>query len=373
MRTPDLLAVLRDAGVVDAGGYGAGRDLRRASWPRCAATSRPSCATTRPARVTHPQHDSTTFRYCTNFAVTGAGLEPRRDHRRARRARRLGAGRRRRAHAQDPRPHRSARRRRSPLVADAGEVSHLDVADMHEQVGARERRLAEGARCGVLAVVASAGIGDAVPQPRRARARRRPDAEPVDLRAARRRSTRSPPRRSSSCPTAPNVSWPPSAPPSCRRSRSSSSRRAASRPRSPRSSPTPRRGSARRERRGDRRGARARPQPARSRPAARDDADGRFSVGEAVGFVDESLVAWGEPEPTLAQVLGRARRRQRADHLHRRRRRAAERRADRRARARRRSSSSTATAASRATGGCCPPSSGRARRLGVCGSSSSRR
>ena len=42
---------------------------------------------------------------------------------------------------------------------------------------------------------------------------------------------------------------------------------------------------------------------ARSRPAARDDADGRFSVGEAIGFVDESLVAWGEPEATLAQVL----------------------------------------------------------------------
>ena len=38
-------------------------------------------------------------------------------------------------------------------------------------------------------------------------------------------------------------------------------------------------------------------------PAARDDADGRFSVGEAIGFVGESLVAWGDPEATLAQVL----------------------------------------------------------------------
>ena len=39
-------------------------------------------------------------------------------------------------------------------------------------------------------------------------------------------------------------------------------------------------------------------------PAARDDADGRFSVGEAVGFVGESLVAWGDPEATLAAGAG---------------------------------------------------------------------
>ncbi|HUB76060.1 MAG TPA: hypothetical protein VL977_03340, partial [Solirubrobacteraceae bacterium] len=38
-------------------------------------------------------------------------------------------------------------------------------------------------------------------------------------------------------------------------------------------------------------------------PAARDDADGRFRAGEAVGFVDETIVAWGEPATTLAQVL----------------------------------------------------------------------
>ena len=38
-------------------------------------------------------------------------------------------------------------------------------------------------------------------------------------------------------------------------------------------------------------------------PAAREDAHGRFGVGEAVGFVDEEIVAWGEPQPTLAAVL----------------------------------------------------------------------
>ncbi|HWC24993.1 MAG TPA: hypothetical protein VG474_00280, partial [Solirubrobacteraceae bacterium] len=38
-------------------------------------------------------------------------------------------------------------------------------------------------------------------------------------------------------------------------------------------------------------------------PAARDDGDGRFLVGDAVGFVDDAIIAWGRPAPTLAAVL----------------------------------------------------------------------
>ena len=38
--------------------------------------------------------------------------------------------------------------------------------------------------------------------------------------------------------------------------------------------------------------------------AARDDTSERFRRGEAVGFVDEELVAWGEPAATLEAVLG---------------------------------------------------------------------
>jgi hypothetical protein len=38
-------------------------------------------------------------------------------------------------------------------------------------------------------------------------------------------------------------------------------------------------------------------------PAARDDARGRFREGDAIGFVEEQLVAWGEPTPTLQAVL----------------------------------------------------------------------
>jgi hypothetical protein len=39
-------------------------------------------------------------------------------------------------------------------------------------------------------------------------------------------------------------------------------------------------------------------------PAARDDGEGRFVAGDAVGFVDDAIVAWGEPGPTLGVVLG---------------------------------------------------------------------
>jgi uncharacterized protein len=38
--------------------------------------------------------------------------------------------------------------------------------------------------------------------------------------------------------------------------------------------------------------------------AARDDAQGRFRRGEAVGFVQEEVLAWGEPGETLRAVLG---------------------------------------------------------------------
>jgi dihydroxyacetone kinase-like predicted kinase len=39
--------------------------------------------------------------------------------------------------------------------------------------------------------------------------------------------------------------------------------------------------------------------------AERDDPDSRYSRGEAVGFIGEDLVAWGEPAATLATVVGK--------------------------------------------------------------------
>jgi hypothetical protein len=38
--------------------------------------------------------------------------------------------------------------------------------------------------------------------------------------------------------------------------------------------------------------------------AARDDAQGRFERGEAVGFVEDEVFAWGDPRETLERVLG---------------------------------------------------------------------
>jgi dihydroxyacetone kinase-like predicted kinase len=37
--------------------------------------------------------------------------------------------------------------------------------------------------------------------------------------------------------------------------------------------------------------------------AARDDASGRFKEGDALGYVGEDLVAWGDPPATLAAVM----------------------------------------------------------------------
>ncbi len=40
-------------------------------------------------------------------------------------------------------------------------------------------------------------------------------------------------------------------------------------------------------------------------PAARDDAQGRFSRGDAVGFVQDEVLAWGDPRETLRAILQR--------------------------------------------------------------------
>ena len=40
-------------------------------------------------------------------------------------------------------------------------------------------------------------------------------------------------------------------------------------------------------------------------PAARDDKQSRFRAGDAVGFIEEEIVAWGEAGETLSAVIGR--------------------------------------------------------------------
>jgi dihydroxyacetone kinase-like predicted kinase len=72
-RGPELLAELRNAGVVDAGGHaltiifaGVVAVLRGQEPPELEHYA--------PAKITHPEHSSSTYRYCTNFAVTGHDL-----------------------------------------------------------------------------------------------------------------------------------------------------------------------------------------------------------------------------------------------------------------------------------------------------------
>src|SRR3954453_17414726 len=74
-RGPELLPILREAGVVDAGGYGL-TVIFEGVIAALRGADPPPLDHHAPARVTHPQHESSTYRYCTNFAVTGTDLEP---------------------------------------------------------------------------------------------------------------------------------------------------------------------------------------------------------------------------------------------------------------------------------------------------------
>src|SRR6478752_10775601 len=72
-RGPELLAALRDAGVVDAGGYGL-TIMFAGVVAALRGEDPPELDHYAPARISHPEHSSATFRFCTNFAVTGHGL-----------------------------------------------------------------------------------------------------------------------------------------------------------------------------------------------------------------------------------------------------------------------------------------------------------
>src|SRR5262249_58648035 len=77
-RTPEQLDVLRESGVVDAGGYGlvlilagvvAGLRGDGAAVPEVNHHAAP--------RLSRPHHQDSRYRYCTNFIVSGAGLNSR--------------------------------------------------------------------------------------------------------------------------------------------------------------------------------------------------------------------------------------------------------------------------------------------------------
>ena len=112
------------------------------------------------ARVTHPEHSSGTYRYCTNFAVTGSNLEQpayvRALEELGDSVLVVGDATTLKVHVHTDDPDAA-----TALFDGAGVISHLDVADMRVQVEQRDARLTtngRAARCGALAVVTGAGM-----------------------------------------------------------------------------------------------------------------------------------------------------------------------------------------------------------------------
>jgi DAK2 domain fusion protein YloV len=303
-RGPELLEVLRSAGVVDAGGYGL-TILLAGVVAALRGADPPELEHHAPARITHPQHVSSTFRYCTNFAVTGTDLDPH-DWREP--LERLGdsvlvVGDRTalKVHLHTDEPERA-----TGLFAGAGEVSRLDVADMTEQIAGRTQRLREGIRvCGALAVVTGAGMSELFEGLGAVPLEGGPTLNPSTyellagihgvaaeevvvlanspnvVMAAERaadlseKAVRVVPTRSMQAGLAATIALDPTA---------SASENAAAM-----------------------NAALERIRTGAVTGAARDDAEGtppRFHRGDAVGFVDEVIVAWGEPAETLEAVLG---------------------------------------------------------------------
>jgi uncharacterized protein len=299
-RGPDLLPALREAGVVDAGGYGLTVFVAGIVGVLRGATRAPleHHAT---ARVTHPQHTSTTHRYCASFAVTGTDLEQRRF---APELERLGdsllivgdqATLKVHIHTDEPDAV-------TAVFASHGAVSHLDVADMRAQVDTRELFVAKvPVVCGAVAVTSGAGMSSLfeslgvraldggtslLPSSYDLLAAIHAIAaeqvvvlpnSPSGLEAARRAAQLSDkavcvvPSLSPQAGLAAAVALDPT---------SNSGQNAASMTTALEHIRT---------------GAVA--------PAVFDDDQGRFRAGDAVGFIEEEIVAWGRPREALREVL----------------------------------------------------------------------
>jgi dihydroxyacetone kinase-like predicted kinase len=193
--------------------------------------------------------------------------------------------------------------RATAIFAEHGSVSRLDVADMREQVVARAERLAASApdACGVLAVVSGEGMAEMF---------RSVGATPLDGGPTLNPSTYELLAGIHSVPAEEVVVLPNSA----------NVRMAAERA-ADLSDKTVCVVASRSQQAGlsaavaldPGRGAVANAQAMREAleavrtgavtEAARDDGEARFRAGDAVGFVDEELVAWGDPQETLRRVL----------------------------------------------------------------------
>jgi uncharacterized protein len=157
-RTPEQLDVLREAGVVDAGGAGLVELVRGlAAAAAGEAVSAPRHA--KPIAVEAVHQELSRYRYCTTFVVEGEGLDAETLEAELERlgdsllvvgdASALKAH----VHTDDPGAALS-------LGTRAGTIDGVEIADMHRQTEEREERLLAAlpdARTGVVAVVAGEG------------------------------------------------------------------------------------------------------------------------------------------------------------------------------------------------------------------------
>ena len=137
-RSPELLAALREAGVVDAGGYGL-TIMFAGVVAALRGEEAPELDHHAPAQITHPQHVSGTYRFCTNFAVTGSGLSAGRfiEPLEALGDSVLVVG---DASTLKVHLHTDEPERATAVFAQVGEISRLDIADMRLQVAERDER-----------------------------------------------------------------------------------------------------------------------------------------------------------------------------------------------------------------------------------------
>ena len=159
-RTPGQLEVLADAGVVDAGAHGLVLILAGlVAGLRGEETPQVEIPEQAPARISAPQHSDSRFQYCVNFIVLGTDLDGDRFEEPLRE---LGdsvliVGDRRtlRVHVHTDEPERAR------AVFDGhGSIQQVDEADMREQMAERAKRLGTTTedRCGVVAVVSGEGL-----------------------------------------------------------------------------------------------------------------------------------------------------------------------------------------------------------------------
>ncbi len=156
-RTPQQLDVLAEYGVVDAGGYGLVLILAGVlAALRGEDADLPVIEHQSVGFASKPQHANSKFQYCTNFIVSGSGLV-RQDF--VGQLEDLGdsvlvvgdeSTLKVHVHTDDPESAMS-------VFSDAGAVTNLDVADMRKQVAEREARMASHPT-GIVVVGSGSGL-----------------------------------------------------------------------------------------------------------------------------------------------------------------------------------------------------------------------